>query len=106
MCCGWIRSADTAAVRSCRCLFVIQQLRLLRLKFRIVDGTGVLGFLEVNQLLANGRGIDVVFFAAAELQGDAAVEQERSHNGNRAGQDVFFHIVFFCDQIRFSSASM
>ena len=73
-------------------LFVVEQPGLLRLIFGFCDGAGFLGLLQVNQLLAQRAGAGMLRVAIAD--GDhAATETEHGREGERGGNNQFFHIV-------------
>ena len=67
----------------------IRLLRFLGLEFRLVEGAGVLGLLQVDQLLADGGG-DVGIAPVAD--GDAAAGEQRE------GEDRF--MGFFLDGVK------
>jgi len=58
---------------------LVKQFGFLRLEFRVVDGARVLCFLQINELLPNGRGLGFRRGAAADAEAEASTEE--SHGG-------------------------
>ena len=71
--------------------FVSEQFRFLMLKFRLADGAGFLGFLEVEQLLTYSGFLDfrfrVRFAAAAETDSQASTKQNQGGASGQNGKD-------------------
>jgi len=75
-------------------LFIFEQPGFLRLIFRLRDRSGLLGLLEVNQLLTQCAAAWMLCIAIANGR-HASSEAEQGGEGNQGGNSYLFHVALW-----------